>query len=61
LRSATKTVTFNVTASRKGSNTIAVQGSVPIVWSEWNIPQPSFGPAQVADSGEIEFLLVLTR
>jgi polyisoprenoid-binding protein YceI len=61
LRGTTKTVTFNVTASRKGSNTIAVQGSVPIVWSEWNIPQPSFGPAQVADSGEIEFLLVLTR
>jgi len=61
LRGTTKSVTFEVTASRKGADTIAVQGSVPIVWSEWGIPEPSFGPAQVADNGEIEFLLVLDR
>jgi polyisoprenoid-binding protein YceI len=61
LRGVTKSVTFELTASRKGSDTIAVQGDIPITWSEWSIPEPSFGPAQVVDNGEIEFLLVLTR
>ena len=61
LRGVTKSVTFELTASRKGSDTIAVQGDIPITWSEWGIPEPSFGPAQVASDGEIEFLLVLTR
>jgi hypothetical protein len=61
LRGVTKSVTFELTASRKGSDTIAVQGDIPITWSEWGIPEPSFGPAQVASEGEIELLLVLTR
>jgi polyisoprenoid-binding protein YceI len=61
LRGVTKSVTFDLAASRKGADTIAVQGAVPVTWSDWNIPEPSFGPAQVAGSGEIEFLLVLKR
>jgi polyisoprenoid-binding protein YceI len=61
LRGVTKSVTFELSASRKGSDTIAVQGDIPITWSDWGIPEPSFGPAQVASDGEIEFLLVLTR
>ena len=35
--------------------------SVPITWDEWGIGAPSGGPAQVEDSGEIEFLLVFER
>jgi polyisoprenoid-binding protein YceI len=61
LRGVTKPVTFDLAAKRTGPDTIAVQGSIPITWSEWNIPEPSFGPAQVADNGVIEFLLVLAR
>jgi polyisoprenoid-binding protein YceI len=61
LRGVTKPVTFDLAAKRTGPDTIAVQGSIPITWSEWNIPEPSFGPAQVAGNGEMEFLLVLAR
>jgi polyisoprenoid-binding protein YceI len=61
LRGVTKPVTFDLSAKRTDADSIAVQGDIPITWSEWNIPEPSFGPAQVADSGEIEFLLVLDR
>jgi polyisoprenoid-binding protein YceI len=61
LRGVTKSVTFDVTASRKGADTVAVQGVIPITWSDWNIPEPSFGPAQVSGSGDVEFLLVLKR
>jgi polyisoprenoid-binding protein YceI len=61
LRGVTKPVTFDLSAKRTGADTLAIQGSIPITWSEWSIPEPSFGPAQVADSGEIEFLLVVAR
>jgi polyisoprenoid-binding protein YceI len=61
LRGVTKSVTFDLSAKRTGADSIAVQGDIPITWSDWSIPEPSFGPAQVADHGEIEFLLVLDR
>jgi polyisoprenoid-binding protein YceI len=61
VRGVTKPVTFDLNAKRTGADTLAIQGSIPITWSDWNIPEPSFGPAQVADSGEIEFLLVAER
>jgi polyisoprenoid-binding protein YceI len=61
LRGVTKPVTVDLKAKRTGAETLAIQGSIPITWSDWNIPEPSFGPAQVADSGEIEFLLVVER
>jgi len=40
---------------------IRVAGNVLIVFEEWGIPNPSFGPAQTEDRGLLEFLLVLTR
>jgi polyisoprenoid-binding protein YceI len=61
LRGVTKSVTFDLSAKRTDADSIAVQGDIPITWSDWSIPEPSFGPAQVADNGEIEFLLVLDR
>ena len=60
LRGTTRKVTFDVTAKRSGA-TIRVAGSIPIVFAEWNIPNPSFGPAETGDDGELEFLLVLAR
>jgi len=60
LRGTTKEVTVALEAQRSGS-TIKVAGSVPIVFEEWGIPNPSFGPADTEDNGELEFLLVIGR
>lgn len=60
LRGLTKKVTVDLVAQRAGA-TIKVAGSVPIVFEEWGIPNPSFGPADTEDNGELGFLLVLAR
>jgi polyisoprenoid-binding protein YceI len=60
LRGTTKPVTFDVQARRK-DGTIEVSGSIPIVFADYNIPNPSFGPASTADNGTLEFLLVFTK
>jgi polyisoprenoid-binding protein YceI len=61
IKATTKSVTFDVNATRTENGQIAVQGSIPITWAEWGIGAPSGGPAQVEDSGVIEFLLVFER
>jgi len=53
----TNEVTFEVEAVLQ-DGTIAVDGDVPIVWSDYDIPNPDFGPNDVADEGLMEFLLV---
>jgi polyisoprenoid-binding protein YceI len=58
LRGVTKRVTFDVKARRSGDR-MEVNGAIPLVFDEWGIPSPSFGPAQVEDHGSLEFLLVL--
>ena len=60
LRGTTKPVTVGLQAQRSGP-AIRVAGSIPIVFEEWGIPNPSFGPADTEDHGELEFLLVLSR
>ncbi|HET9443600.1 MAG TPA: YceI family protein [Acidimicrobiales bacterium] len=60
LRGTTRRVTVDLGAQRSGGG-IRVAGSIPVVFGEWGIPNPSFGPAEVGDRGELEFLLVLTR
>ncbi len=60
LHGTKKTVTINVTAKRSGG-TIAVQGTIPVVFADYGIPSPSFGPAEVEDQGEIEFLVTFTK
>jgi polyisoprenoid-binding protein YceI len=60
LHGTTKSVTVDLTAKRSGG-TIQVQGSIPIVFDEWKIPAPSFGPAQVEDTGELEFLVAFAK
>ena len=60
VRGTTKTVTVDLVARRNGGN-IEVNGSIPIVFAEWGIPNPTFGPASTEDHGVIEFLLVFTR
>jgi polyisoprenoid-binding protein YceI len=60
LRGTTKPVTFDVQARLNGGN-IEVDGAIPIVFADWGIPNPSFGPATTADNGLLEFLLVFSR
>jgi polyisoprenoid-binding protein YceI len=58
LHGTTKTVTVTLSAERTGNN-IKVSGSVPITFSDYGIDNPSGGPAQVGDNGQMEFLLQL--
>lgn len=59
LHGVTKSVTFEVKAKRSGS-TIEVNGSIPIHFSDYEIDNPSGGPATTGDDGTLEFLLKLT-
>jgi polyisoprenoid-binding protein YceI len=60
LHGTTKTVTIALTTERTG-NVVKVNGSVPITFSDYNINNPSGGPASVGNTGTLEFLLVLSK
>jgi polyisoprenoid-binding protein YceI len=60
LHGTTKTITMTLHAERTGNN-IKVNGSVPITFSDYNINNPSGGPASVGNTGTLEFLLVLAK
>jgi polyisoprenoid-binding protein YceI len=60
LHGTTKPVTFAVQARHSGT-TISVSGSIPIVFADYNIDNPSGGPAQTSDNGTLEFLLNFTQ
>ena len=60
LHGTTKPVTFDVQAQLK-DGTIEVNGTIPIVFADYGIPNPSFGPASTEDNGVLEFLLVFTK
>ena len=60
LHGTTKTVTFDLLARRNGAH-IEVNGTIPITFSDYEIDNPSGGPASVGDNGDLEFLLVFTK
>ena len=60
LHGTTKSVTFDVQAQLKDGK-IEVNGTIPIVFADYGIPNPSFGPASTEDNGVLEFLLVFTK
>ena len=60
LHGVTKPVTTEITARRTG-NTIQASGAIPITFSDYNINDPSGGPAQVGNDGSLEYLVVLTQ
>jgi polyisoprenoid-binding protein YceI len=60
LRGTSKPVNVALAARRNGPQ-LEVQGSIPVVFADYGIPNPSLGPAQTEDHGTIEFLLVFTR
>ena len=60
LRGVTKSVTFPVTARRNGAN-LEVSGSIPVVFADYNIPNPSSAGITTQDNGVLEFLLVFAQ
>jgi polyisoprenoid-binding protein YceI len=60
LRGTTKTVTFDLKAQRDGVR-IKVNGTIPIVFADYRIPNPSAGPATTEDRGVVEFLVVFAK
>jgi polyisoprenoid-binding protein YceI len=60
LHGTTKAVTTIITAKRTGG-TIEVNGTIPVVFADYGIPNPSFGPATTENHGVIEFLVAFTK
>jgi polyisoprenoid-binding protein YceI len=60
LRGTTKPVTVSLTAQRQGAK-IAVNGTIPITFADWSIPNPSFGPVSTEDHGVLELLVVFAK
>ncbi len=56
----TKTVTTSIAAKRT-AGTIEVNGTIPVVFADYGIGNPTFGPASTDDHGEIEFLVTFTK
>jgi len=60
MHGVTNDIAVDLLARRNGAG-IEVNGTIPIAFSDYDINNPSGGPAQVGDDGEIELLLILTR
>lgn len=59
LRGATQSVTFDLKARRNGAN-LEVNGSIPITFADYGIPNPTTAGITTEDHGELEFLIVLS-
>jgi polyisoprenoid-binding protein YceI len=60
LHGVTRSVTFDLVAQRDGGN-IKVNGTIPVLFADYKINNPSGGPATTADNGVIEFLVVFEK
>jgi polyisoprenoid-binding protein YceI len=60
LHGVTKSVTFDLAAQRDGAN-IKVNGTIPVVFADYKIANPSAGPATTEDHGVLEFLVVFEK
>ncbi|HEY7440551.1 MAG TPA: YceI family protein [Acidimicrobiia bacterium] len=60
LHGTTKSVTFDVKARRVG-NTVEVTGTIPVHFADYGIPNPTFGPAQVGNNGDLAFALAFEK
>lgn len=61
LHGVTRPVTFPLSAERS-SGQIDVSGSIPVLFADWDIPNPSFtGFVTTQNHGALEFLLKLAR
>jgi polyisoprenoid-binding protein YceI len=57
LRGVTTPVSFDVTAKQENGR-IGVQGSIPVLFSDYGIANPSNGGITTEDNGLVEFVLV---
>lgn len=60
LRGVTNEVTFDVTTQTTGGR-IGVLGSIPVVFADYGIDNPSMPGVQTEDHGLVEFVLVFER
>ena len=60
LHGVTRSVTFDLQAQRTDATTIDVVGEIPIHFPDYDIPNPTGGPAQVGDDGTLEFQVRFT-
>ena len=60
LRGTTRPIAVAL-AARRGASSVEVSGSIPIQFSDWGIPNPTFGPATTEDHGIIEFLVTFSK
>ena len=60
LHGTTKTITFDLKARRNGAQ-LEANGTIPITFSDYEINNPSGGPASVGNTGDLEFLLIFTK
>jgi polyisoprenoid-binding protein YceI len=60
LRGVTNPVTFDVTAQTTDGR-IGVLGSIPVLFEDYGIDNPSFGVIETEDNGLVEFVLVFER
>jgi polyisoprenoid-binding protein YceI len=60
LRGVTNAVTFDVTAQTTDGR-VGVLGSIPVVFEDYGIENPSFGVVSTEDEGLVEFVLVFER
>ena len=60
LRGVTNPVTLEVTAE-VANGRIGILGSIPVVFADYGIDNPSFGPIQTEDHGLVEFVLVFEQ
>jgi polyisoprenoid-binding protein YceI len=65
LHGVTRSVTFEVVVQAGEGDgdgvLIGVLGQIPVVFSDYDIDDPSAGPAQVGDEGTLEFLLAFEQ
>lgn len=59
LRGVRRSVTFTLAAERLSAGAIDVNAEIPIRFSLWHIPNPSFAVAQLGSTGTVEVLLHL--
>lgn len=60
MHGVTRSITFDLTAKRSGG-TFAANATIPITFTDYEIDDPSAGPAEVGTTGELELLLVFGR
>jgi hypothetical protein len=55
------TAPWTVGGGSQAGHRVQASGSIPVIFADYDIANPSFGPVTTGDSGQIESLLAFTR